>query len=135
MPVSIAYVSISISEVQRYRGAAVQRYRGTEAQRHRGTEVQRYRGTEVQRYRGTESVGDCVTAIYVELALFTLFEVLDEIDESATTSTEEIAPKENPVPRAWLVLAAHSSVWLSEIAASKEDQHEQSTHNHIPSTG
>ena len=40
-------------------------------------------------------MGDCVAAIYVELALFTLFEVLDEIDESATTSTEEIAAEEN----------------------------------------
>ena len=67
-PVSIAYVSISISEVQRH--------------------------------RGTESVGDCVAAIYVELALLTLFELLDEIDDSAATSTEEIAVKENPMLRA-----------------------------------
>ena len=27
-------------------------------------------------------MGDCVTAIYVEIAVFSLFEVLDEIDES-----------------------------------------------------
>ena len=51
--------------------------------------------SEAQRHRGTESVGDCVVAIYVEPALFTLFEVLNEIDESATTSTEEIAAEEN----------------------------------------
>ena len=31
---------------------------------------------------GTENPGDCVTAIYVELAVFSLFELLDEIDES-----------------------------------------------------
>jgi len=27
-------------------------------------------------------MGDCVTAIYVELVLFSLFELLDEIDET-----------------------------------------------------
>ena len=60
-----------------------------------------------QRYRGTESVGEYVTALYVELALLTLFELLDEIDDLAATSREEFAAKENPVPRAWLVLATH----------------------------
>ena len=52
-------------------------------------------------------MGEYVTALYVELALLTLFELLDEIDDLAATSREEFAAKENPVPRAWLVLATH----------------------------
>ena len=80
-------------------------------------------------------MGDCVAAIYVELAPSTLFELLDEIDDSAATSTEEIAVKENPMLRAWLVLTPHSSIQLSERAVPKEDQHVQSTHKHFPPTG
>ena len=52
-------------------------------------------------------MGDRVTAICVELALFSLFELLDEIDDSAATSTEEFAVKESSVSRARLVLAGH----------------------------
>ena len=38
-------------------------------------------------------MGECVTAIYAELALLTLFELLDEIDDLPATSGEEIAAK------------------------------------------
>ena len=38
-------------------------------------------------------MGECVTAIYAELALLSLFELLDEIDDLAATSGEEIAAK------------------------------------------
>ena len=80
-------------------------------------------------------MGDRVTAICVELAVISLFELLGEIDEQAATSREEFAVKENPMLRAWLVLTPHSSIQLSERAVPKEDQHEQSTHKHIPTTG